>query len=110
MATTLNDLRHMSLTQLKAVTKEDIHAVLQRDKGEDTERLQQGINEINRKLNEEVIRKLEDIPRMRKELDDLKTLVNTQASIIEQQQRFLEQVDSKDRSQNLVITGVSEVT
>lgn len=106
----INDLRQMSLAQLKTKTKEEIHAILQKDTDNAPllQGLQEGINEINRKLNDEVIKKLDEIPQMRKEMDELKATVDKQAAVIEQQQRFMEQLDARDRSHNLIITGVKE--
>ena len=56
----------MSLAQLKNITKDEIHAIIQRDNSDDVKKLQDGINEINRKLDDEVINKLEEIPKMKK--------------------------------------------
>ena len=108
--TSLHDLRQMTLGQLKNLTKEQIHAIIQKDNDDTqpTQRLQNSIDELNRKLSDEVLAKLNDIPNLRKELDEIKETVNKQASVLEQQQRFLEQLDAKDRAKNLVITGVSE--
>ncbi len=105
---TLDELRRMTLPQLKALRKEDIHAILQKDDGNDFRKLQEGINEIKTKLEDEVITKIAGIPKMRQEIDELRDTVNKQAAVIGQQQRFLEELDAKDRSHNMVITGVSE--
>ncbi len=51
---------------------------------------------------------IEEIPKLQKQVNELRDLVNGQSAVIDQQQRFIEQLDKTSRECNLVVTGFPE--
>ena len=54
-------------------------------------------------------REIEQMKPIRKEVAELSSELKQAFNIINQQQRFLESLDARDRQKKIIITGVSEV-
>ncbi len=112
----ITELRAMSKAKLSSMSKNDIMEVILTDKSDtpkDTEvqsTLDKILSEITLiKTGQETINKaIEEIPKLQKQVNELRDLVNGQSAVIDQQQRFIEQLDNTSRECNLVVTGVPE--
>ena len=115
-------LRSMSLTQFKSINKDELFNIIQGDTNLETsdnsiKALQDSISCLNTtiqnlsiKVDEltELKQRVTIIPDLQRSIAELKATTALQSSIIEQQQRFIEKIDAKERERNIVITGVCE--
>ena len=107
----LKDLIKLQRNQLKNVNKDElIDAVLSAG---DTDavmatRIEVQLSNVAKELSElkQTIATSED--RVNKKLTEMQEKIDKQASIISQQQLFLESVDAKQRETNIIITGVPD--
>lgn len=99
----------MQRNQLKAVTKDELIDSILSSQQDDA--LQTVTSKLDALMNELTdLRKTiatRDSSTLKK-ISELQSQVNKQAEILEKQQRFLENIDRKERECNLVITGVPD--
>lgn len=108
----------MNRSKLNSISKTDILDIIASDKNEDNmsqpDSTQDTLQIILREIRsikveqEKTTKALEDVSKLRTEVETLKAKVNTQSMVFEKQQLFLEKLDARDRIQNLIISGVSE--
>ena len=109
----LTDLIKMQRNQLKSVNKDElIDAILSAD---DTDavmatRIEMQLSNVAKELNELRQTTANSEDRVNKKLTEMQEKIDKQASIISEQQLFLESVDMKQGETNIVITGVPDET
>lgn len=65
-------------------------------------------DEAKQMIEEETADLRQEMHDMKRENDDLKAQMKQQGEVLKQQQMFLEKIDSKERRNNLIITGIPE--
>ena len=110
-APSLNDLRKLQRNQLNRVKKDDLIEAILSASNESlgvTERLENRLADIAKELTE----LKQSINSSKGEVDNrikvMEEKIEVQANIIQQQQKFLENLDRKERETNVVILGVPD--
>lgn len=110
MAKSLTDLRKLARSQLKSITKDElIESIMTPDPNED---LLKSLNDKIAGLSGEVtdLKNVLTSPEseINGKLTRMQQEIDKQAEIIARQQRFLEQLDRKERENHLIVLGVPD--
>lgn len=95
----LHDYMNMPASQQKKVSREDLQKIVEglaRNSGSGG----------GGPSNGDIMRELKS---MRKDIDELHTELNAAYDMIDNQMRFMEIIDAKERGKNLIITGLKEM-
>ena len=94
-----NQLSRLTNPQLKEALSTMINAIRNQEPT-DSERILDELKLLRSEISE--------IKAIKQEVKDLSTRLDEAYKVINQQQKFLEAVDAKERSRNIIITGLSE--
>lgn len=113
--TSIADLRALSKGKLNAMTKTDLVEIIMADKNTDTDsaistliKEVRELKSIQEETRQELIDQRKRESAVKEELNNMKKMVNEQSKILQQQQLYLERLDSRERAKNIVISGLVE--
>lgn len=107
----LVDLRKLQRNQLKSINKDELIDAILSASDEDagpSARLEARLADISKDLADLKRGIMSSEGDINKKLKEMQERIDTQASIILQQQKFLEGIDRKERENNLVMLGVPD--
>ena len=120
----MNELKTMNKSKLSSISKNDLMDIIMMDdsvavtgnnSGDDStlklllEEIRE-LKKIQQETKNEVLSMREERKVVKAEIDELRKVVTEQGRILEQQQVFLEKMDSLNRAKKIVVTGVPEGT